>query len=104
MISVFSGFIMEDDNMIKMMGFGLAIAVLFDAFVVRMAIVPAIVLALLGTKAWWLPKWLDRLLPNVDVEARGSSTSELGDTTAPPEPARGSRRRPASRHLRVRPR
>ncbi|GAA5216630.1 MMPL family transporter [Streptomyces thinghirensis] len=86
MISVFSGFIMEDDNMIKMMGFGLAIAVLFDAFVVRMAIVPA-VLALLGTKAWWLPKWLDRLLPNVDVEGE-KLHKELGDTTAPPEPAR----------------
>ncbi|MFE6756114.1 MMPL family transporter [Streptomyces sp. NPDC057684] len=67
MISVFSGFIMENDDMIKMMGFGLAIAVFFDAFVVRMAIVPA-VLALLGKSAWWLPRWLDRLLPNMDVE------------------------------------
>ena len=46
------------------------IAVFFDAFVVRMAIVPA-VLALLGKKAWWLPKWLDRALPNVDVEGEG---------------------------------
>ncbi|NEE39793.1 MMPL family transporter, partial [Streptomyces sp. SID7982] len=54
-------------QMIKMIGFSLAIAVLFDAFVVRMAIVPA-VLALLGKKAWWLPRWLDRALPNVDVE------------------------------------
>ncbi|KQX57907.1 MULTISPECIES: MMPL family transporter [unclassified Streptomyces] len=67
MIAVFSGFIGMDDQMIKMIGFGLAVAVLFDAFVVRMAIVPA-VLALLGHKAWWLPKWLDRILPNVDVE------------------------------------
>ncbi|WP_327357277.1 MMPL family transporter [Streptomyces sp. NBC_01304] len=67
MISVFSGFILETNDMVKMMGFGLAIAVLFDAFVVRMAVVPA-VLALLGNKAWWLPKWLDRVLPNVDVE------------------------------------
>ncbi|MFI0236004.1 MMPL family transporter [Streptomyces sp. NPDC016845] len=67
MISVFSGFIMEDNDMIKMMGFGLAIAVLFDAFVVRMAIVPA-VMALLGKAAWWLPRWLDKALPNVDVE------------------------------------
>ena len=50
-----------------MIGFGLAIAVLFDAFVVRMAIVPA-VLALLGDRAWWLPRWLDRVLPRVDVE------------------------------------
>jgi len=67
MISVFAGFIGASEAMIKMMGFGLAVAILFDALVVRMAIVPA-VLALLGRKAWWLPRWLDRLLPNVDVE------------------------------------
>ncbi|MFJ9979857.1 MMPL family transporter [Streptomyces cyaneofuscatus] len=67
MIAVFSGFIGSSEQMIKMIGFSLAIAVLFDAFVVRMAIVPA-VLALLGRKAWWLPRWLDRALPNVDVE------------------------------------
>ncbi|AJF65646.1 MMPL family transporter [Streptomyces vietnamensis] len=74
MIAVFSGFIGMDDQMVKMIGFGLAVAVLFDAFVVRMAIVPA-VLALLGHKAWWLPKWLDRLLPNVDVEGEGLAKS-----------------------------
>ncbi|MFD7564264.1 MMPL family transporter [Streptomyces tendae] len=67
MIAVFSGFITESGSMIKMIGFGLAAAVLLDAFVVRMAIVPA-VLALLGRRAWWLPKWLDRVLPRVDVE------------------------------------
>ncbi|MFD0445216.1 MMPL family transporter [Streptomyces indonesiensis] len=67
MIAVFAGFVGESDSMVKMIGFGLASAVLFDAFVVRMAIVPA-VLALLGDRAWWLPKWLDRLLPKVDVE------------------------------------
>ncbi|MFC9531823.1 MMPL family transporter [Streptomyces sp. NPDC056975] len=77
MISVFSGFIMENDDMIKMMGFGLAIAVFFDAFVVRMAIVPA-VLALLGKSAWWLPRWLDKLLPNMDVEGE-----KLHKTLAP---------------------
>ncbi|MER7981857.1 MMPL family transporter [Streptomyces sp. NPDC095817] len=70
MIAVFSGFIGSSESMIKMIGFGLAIAVFFDAFVVRMAIVPA-VLALLGKRAWWLPKWLDRALPNVDVEGEG---------------------------------
>ncbi|MFE7515191.1 MMPL family transporter [Streptomyces sp. NPDC057540] len=79
MIAVFSGFIGMDDQMVKMIGFGLAAAVLFDAFVVRMAIVPA-VLALLGHKAWWLPKWLDRILPNVDVEGEGlaGATGETG--------------------------
>ncbi|MGW1673728.1 MMPL family transporter [Streptomyces sp. NPDC002324] len=70
MMAVFAGFIGSGESMIKMIGFGLAIAVFFDAFVVRMAIVPA-VLALLGDKAWWLPKWLDRALPNVDVEGEG---------------------------------
>ncbi|GHA40212.1 membrane protein [Streptomyces tauricus] len=70
MMAVFGGFIGASDSMIKMIGFGLAIAVFFDAFVVRMAIVPA-VLALLGKKAWWLPRWLDRALPNVDVEGEG---------------------------------
>ncbi|KJY44378.1 hypothetical protein VR46_20825 [Streptomyces sp. NRRL S-444] len=67
MTSVFSGFIVEDDDFVKMIGFGLGGVVLFDAFVVRMAIVPAL-FALLGKSAWWLPKWLDRLLPNIDVE------------------------------------
>ncbi|MFJ7070471.1 MMPL family transporter [Streptomyces sp. NPDC101115] len=67
MTSVFGGFIMESDDFVKMIGFGLATAVLFDAFVVRMAIVPAL-FALLGKSAWWLPKWLDRLLPDIDVE------------------------------------
>ncbi|MEV5985795.1 MMPL family transporter [Streptomyces sp. NPDC052051] len=77
MIAVFSGFIGSSESMVKMIGFGLAIAVFFDAFVVRMAIVPA-VLALLGEKAWWLPKWLDRALPNVDVEgeALASATTD----------------------------
>ncbi|MDX3582627.1 MMPL family transporter [Streptomyces europaeiscabiei] len=70
MMAVFAGFIGSGESMIKMIGFGLAIAVFFDAFVVRMAIVPA-VLVLLGDKAWWLPKWLDRALPNVDVEGEG---------------------------------
>lgn len=80
MIAVFSGFIGSSESMIKMIGFSLAIAVFFDAFVVRMAIVPA-VLALLGKRAWWLPRWLDRLLPNVDVEGEGLR-KELADTTA----------------------
>jgi RND superfamily putative drug exporter len=83
MIAVFSGFIGSSESMIKMIGFGLAIAVFFDAFVVRMAIVPA-VLALLGKKAWWLPKWLDRALPNVDVEGEGlRSAEEKGQDQGP---------------------
>jgi RND superfamily putative drug exporter len=67
MISVFGGFVFLEDPIIKSMGFALAAAVLFDAFVVRMALIPAL-LYLMGDKAWWLPRWLDRILPNVDVE------------------------------------
>ncbi|MFC8761881.1 MMPL family transporter [Streptomyces sp. NPDC057193] len=84
MIAVFSGFIGMTDQMIKMIGFGLAVAVLFDAFVVRMAIVPA-VLALLGHKAWWLPKWLDRILPNVDVEGEGLAEHISTEGAAKPD-------------------
>ncbi|MFF1717648.1 MMPL family transporter [Streptomyces sviceus] len=80
MIAVFAGFIGESDSMIKMIGFGLAAAVLLDAFVVRMAIVPA-VLTLLGDKAWWLPRWLDRALPRVDVEGEG--LTRAADTSEP---------------------
>ena len=67
MTAVFSGFILSGQTLIREMGFGLALAVAIDAFVVRMTIVPA-VMALLGRHAWYLPRWLDRLLPNVDVE------------------------------------
>ncbi|MFD0165003.1 MMPL family transporter [Streptomyces decoyicus] len=81
MISVFAGFIGSSDSMIKMIGFGLAIAVFFDAFLVRMAVVPA-VLALLGRSAWWLPRWLQKLLPNVDVEGEGLRTQLAGTGTA----------------------
>ncbi|MDX3566326.1 efflux RND transporter permease subunit, partial [Streptomyces scabiei] len=84
MIAVFAGFIGESDSMIKMIGFGLASAVLFDAFVVRMAIVPA-VLTLLGDRAWWLPKWLDRALPRVDVE--GEALTRHADAAPVPAPA-----------------
>jgi len=67
MISVFAGFVLAEDTLIQSIGFALAFGVLIDAFVVRMTIVPA-AMALLGKAAWWLPRWLDRILPNVDVE------------------------------------
>lgn len=67
MVSVFAGFIFAHDIMIKQIGFALAIGILIDAFVVRMALVPA-VMAIFGDKAWRLPKWMDRMLPNLDVE------------------------------------
>lgn len=67
MIAVFSGFITSEAVIIKSFGLGLALGVLFDAFVVRMLLMPAL-MHLLGGSAWWLPKWFERIVPNVDVE------------------------------------
>lgn len=67
MISVFAGFVFSNSVMIQSIGFGLAFGVLVDAFVVRMLLIPA-VMHLLGRAAWWIPRWLDRILPDVDVE------------------------------------
>jgi RND superfamily putative drug exporter len=91
MVSVFAGFIASDEAVIKSIGFALAFGVFVDAFLVRMTIVPA-VMSLLGEKAWWLPKWLDRLLPDLDVE--GASLEALDEKSEEPiderrpEPAR----------------
>ena len=67
MIAVFSSFIIDDALTVKSIGFALAFGVLVDAFLVRMTLVPA-VLALLDRRAWWLPRWLDRRMPNLDIE------------------------------------
>jgi putative drug exporter of the RND superfamily len=85
MIAVFGGFAAADEPLIKMVGLGLACAVFFDAFVVRLTLVPA-VLQLLGERAWWLPRWLDRVLPRVDVE--GESLSEQQPEPVPVPSAR----------------
>jgi RND superfamily putative drug exporter len=70
MFSVFAAFVPEGDTSIKPIALGLAVGVFVDAFIVRMTLVPA-VLQLLGEKAWWMPRWLDRLLPSFDVEGEG---------------------------------
>jgi RND superfamily putative drug exporter len=79
MISVFAGFIVGDNPIIKMFGIGLSVAVLLDATIVRMMIVPA-VMSLLDKRAWYLPMWLDRTLPNLDVEGE-HLMQELDQTT-----------------------
>jgi putative drug exporter of the RND superfamily len=87
MIAVFSGFILDDDVVIKSIGFALAFGVLVDAFLVRMTLVPA-VLALLDHRAWWLPGWLDRRMPNLDIEGE-KLLHDLEPPTEPePEPQR----------------
>lgn len=78
MISVFGGFVFSGETLIQSIGFALAVGVFVDAFVVRMTIVPAL-MSLLGRSAWWLPRWLDRLLPNVDVEGEKLAKLDPGE-------------------------
>ena len=75
MIVVFAGFVLEDNRIIKMFGLGLASAVFLDATFVRMLLVPA-TMELLGARNWWLPRWLDRILPTLNVEG-GTHTSAI---------------------------
>lgn len=67
MVAVFGGFMMAPDPMTKVIGLALTFGVIFDAFIVRMMIVPAVML-LMGKAAWYMPKWLDKILPNIDIE------------------------------------
>ncbi|TCC61984.1 MMPL family transporter [Kribbella pittospori] len=77
MIVVFLSFVLDDDPTVKMLAVGMAVAVLIDASIVRMVLVPA-VMTLLGDRAWWLPRWLDRIVPDIQLE---------GGPAAPPPPA-----------------
>jgi RND superfamily putative drug exporter len=67
MVVVFWAFVLGDDRTVKEFGVGLAVAILMDAFVVRMVLVPAL-MHLLGDKAWYMPRWLDRALPHLTIE------------------------------------
>ncbi|MFT7649865.1 MAG: RND superfamily putative drug exporter [Candidatus Poriferisodalaceae bacterium] len=93
MISVFGGFIFGNDPTIKMFGLGLATAIFVDASIVRMVLVPA-TMKLMGDANWWLPDWLDRLLPTIDIDGdihgeigpldeTGQDSPELRDASAP---------------------
>jgi RND superfamily putative drug exporter len=70
MISVFAAFMLSPDATSKSLGFAFSFGIAVDAFLIRMTVVPA-VMALLGERAWWLPRWLDRALPRVDIEGEG---------------------------------
>jgi RND superfamily putative drug exporter len=78
MVVVFGSFILEHDRALKMMGTGLAMAILLDATIVRMLLVPA-TMELLGDRNWWLPRWLDRILPTIDVEGSAESIFDEDD-------------------------
>ena len=80
MISVFAAFMLAPDTTAKMMGFALAIAVFFDAFIIRMIVVPAVI-SLLGDRAWGLPKWLDKLVVDFDIEGSKVRDRGIDETT-----------------------
>ncbi|MEZ5410199.1 MAG: MMPL family transporter [Acidimicrobiales bacterium] len=84
MISVFAGFVLGDDPIVKMLGLGLAVAILVDATVIRVVLVPA-TMTLLGRANWWLPGWLDRVLPAIDIDGgdTGGPDSTEEDRLAP---------------------
>ncbi|MEV6136535.1 MMPL family transporter [Nocardia sp. NPDC051990] len=79
MISVFGSFLLETDVTAKSFGFALAAGVLIDAFIVRMVLIPSL-LVLMGKWSWWIPKWLDRILPDIDIE--GAKLRELQQRSA----------------------
>jgi RND superfamily putative drug exporter len=87
MICVFLSFMLPNERTIKEFGFGLAIAVFLDAIVVRCILLPA-VLEILDKSTWWLPSWLDRLLPDINIEgsAAREAGSSLGDGGEPTQP------------------
>lgn len=77
MISVFAGFTLSSMTFLKLMGFSMAAAIVFDAFLVRMIIMPT-AMAVLGERAWWIPRWLDKALPRIDVEGDGLRAMDAG--------------------------
>ena len=85
MAAVFLAFIATPDVISKIMGLGLGLAILIDVLIVRLVIAPAVV-TLLGDHAWWLPGWLDKILPNVSLE--GHLVEGLDTPEPEPEPAR----------------
>ena len=93
MISVFASFILDVDVTTKMFGIGLSVAVFLDVTLVRMILVPA-AMSLLGHRAWWLPQWLDRLLPTIDIEGGehdGEAQQPVAHPVAQPDAAEPER-------------
>jgi RND superfamily putative drug exporter len=82
MVVVFGSFTLEFERTMKMMGIGLATAILLDATIVRLVLVPG-TMELLGDRNWWLPKWLDRILPNLDVEGHAPPEDYEDDPEGP---------------------
>ncbi len=85
MVTVFASFMLGDDRVIKLFGLGLSAAVLIDAVVIRSVLVPAL-MQLFGARAWWIPAWLDRLLPHLNVEPAPGDPAPTGEHPVIPQP------------------
>jgi RND superfamily putative drug exporter len=84
MIVVFLSFVLDDDPTVKMLAVGMAVAVLIDASIVRMVLVPS-VMTLLGDRAWWLPRWMDSIIPDIQLEGSPVPPPPTREpTTVPP--------------------
>src|SRR5215218_7574691 len=86
MVTVFASFMLGEERIIKLFGLGLASAVLIDALIIRSVLVPAI-MQLFGTRAWWLPRWLDRSLPRLHVEPAEGDAAATGENKLAGDPA-----------------
>jgi RND superfamily putative drug exporter len=86
MVCVFGAFVLGPDRALKVFGLGMAIAVLVDATIVRLVLVPA-TMELLGDKNWWIPRWLDRILPRIHIEGHPDLDAELAELTDREAPA-----------------
>lgn len=84
MVVVFGSFVTSDARFMKLLGLGLAVAIALDAFVIRVVLMPAI-MRVLGARAWWIPRWLDRLLPHVDIDGHDVESASEADVAAPRE-------------------
>jgi RND superfamily putative drug exporter len=91
MVAVFSSFVINDQSAVKMLAIGMAVAVLIDASIVRMILVPAI-MTVLGPHAWWMPRWLEPVVPQLHLEG-----SDAAATAAAAQPAGDRRGSPVHR-------
>jgi RND superfamily putative drug exporter len=109
MVVVFTSFVLNTDPTVKMLAIGMAFAVLIDASLVRMVLVPS-VMSLLGARAWWMPRWLDRIVPQLRIEGGAAAPEDAsvaaapgdggGDTATEPSGSTGNGQAPSRTKLR----
>lgn len=86
MVVVFGSFITSESRIMKLLGLGLAVAIALDAFVIRVVLMPAI-MRVLGRASWWMPAWLDRLVPHIDIDGHDDEVGHPGAAALSPQPA-----------------